>query len=378
MEVLRGVRPVVRPERMMRRVWRSGALVALAACTACATGARRTASGGATPAAAPARAWPVVTREDIDLWLHGYAMLTRDAAQVPVFRRGYRDSMTVVRQRANVLTSLDANHEQLSALMAQNPEISSGQFVPLYFDSWDQVVQATTAFLGANGDPRSAEPSLRGQVALLASIFPTVQDRNWLRLFMQSLGDESEHFYHQYWIAQQRARGPVAGSVDSLWQSLRPRFQRFLTNTHQLDGQIVLSLVLGGEGRTLNAAPDHNVMVVTLPASPATVAEPIYVVAHELVQTIAAAAINDNASPAEQRNGVAAGYAPTAAVRGGEMLIERVAPELSDGFMRFYLSQAGVTPPSTGVQAAFTSTFPLPTAIVADLARQINQALGGS
>ncbi|OYV66716.1 MAG: hypothetical protein B7Z72_10845 [Gemmatimonadetes bacterium 21-71-4] len=165
-----------------------------------------------------------------------------------------------------------------------------------------------------------------------------MQDRNWLRLFMQSLGDESEHFYHQYWIAQQRARGSVAESVDSLWQSLRPRFQRFLTNTHQLDGQIVLSLVLGGEGRTLNAAPDHN----------------------------------------EQRNGVAAGYAPTAAVRGGEMLIERVAPELSDGFMRFYLSQAGVTPPATGVQTVFTSTFPLPTAIVADLARQINQALGGS
>ncbi|OYV74387.1 MAG: hypothetical protein B7Z72_00250 [Gemmatimonadetes bacterium 21-71-4] len=261
---------------------------------------------------------------------------------------------------------------------AQNAEISNGQFLPLYFDSWDQVVQATTAFLDANGDPRSAEPSLRGQVALLASMFPTVQDRNWLRLFVQALGDESEHFYHQYWIAQQRARRPVAEAVDSLWQSLRPRFQRFLTNTHQLDGQIVLSLVLGGEGRTLNAAPDHNVMVVTLPASTAAVAEPIYVVAHELVQTIAATAINDNASPAEQRDGVAAGYAPTAAVRGGEMLIQRVAPELGDGFMRFYLSQAGVTPPASGVQAVFTSTFQLPTAIVADLARQINQALGGS
>ncbi|HVA58208.1 MAG: hypothetical protein WBQ26_13690 [Gemmatimonadaceae bacterium] len=357
----------------MRSGWLGAALVAAVMSSGCATGMR----GTRAPAAAPAPVWPVVTREHVDLWLHGYAMITRDAAQVPVFRRGYRNSLDVLRRKDNVLTGLDANHERLATLMAQNAEITNGQFLPLYFDSWDEMVQTINAFLGADGDARTAPPALRVQVALVASMFPTAQDREWLRLFTQSLGDESEHFFHQYWVSQQEACKPLVVAVDSLWQSLRPRFQSFLTNTHQLDGQLVLSLVIGGEGRTLNASPQHNVMVVALPESRADLDDPIYGFAHEAVQSIANSAIIDNTTAAEQRSGVAAGYAPTAAVRAGAMLMDRAAPEFADGFMRFYLRQAGVTPPPGNVEATFVATFPLPTAIEASMDRQINTALGG-
>jgi hypothetical protein len=42
----------------------------------------------------------VKTREHIDLWLHGYALVQDDTAQVPFFERGYRDRLTVAKKTA--------------------------------------------------------------------------------------------------------------------------------------------------------------------------------------------------------------------------------------------------------------------------------------
>jgi len=359
---------------MMSRAWRATILLAAAGTmAACATG-RGNNRAAVTPSV---DSWPVVTREHVDLWLHGYAMITSDAAQVPVFRRGYRESIEAVRRRDNVLTALDANHAKLAALLAQNPEIGNGQFVPLYFTSWDQLTKAVDGFVHADGAATDVAPADRRSFAILASMYPTVQDREWLRLFTQSLGDESDHFYHQYWTAQQQTHHGIIVAVDSLWRSVRPRFQRFLTNTGQTDGQIVLSLVLGGEGRTMNASPKQNIVVVTMPDSLAGVAQPIYVFAHEVVQLISNQAISANTTAEQQRSGAAAGFSPIAAVRGGELLLERVAPELADGFMRYYLSQAGAAVPAGNPEAAFVGAFPLPTAIIADMDRQIGSKLTG-
>lgn len=375
MEILRRLRA---PDgtRHMKRIARSALAFALtsSALASCAAGRGAAASNAVTPSV---DSWPVVTHEYVDLWLHGYAMLTRDAAQVPVFRRGYRDSLEAVRRRDNVLTGLDANHARLAMLMAQNPEISNGQFVPLYFTSWDQIVQASDAFVHADAPTRDAPPADRRSFGILASMYPTVQDREWLRLFTQSLGDESSHFYHQYWTAQEQARTATVVAVDSLWRALRPRFQRFLTNTGQTDGQIVLSLVLGGEGRTMNASPQQNIVVVTMPDTPADAAEAIYVFAHEVVQVVSNQAVSANTTAAQQRSGEAAGFSPTAAVRGGAALLQRVAPELADGFMRYYLTQAGRAAPAGNPEASFVAAFPLPTAILADIERQIGSRLSG-
>ncbi|MGH7669359.1 MAG: hypothetical protein ACRENQ_07670, partial [Gemmatimonadaceae bacterium] len=273
--------------------------------------------------------------------------------------------------------ALDANHAKLALPMAQNPEISNGQFVPLYFTSWDQIVKAVDGFVHAGGTAGDVAQADLRSFAILSSMYPTVQDREWLRLFTQSLGDESDHFYHQYWTTQQQTHRGIVVAVDSLWGSLRPRFARFLTNTGQTNGQLVLSLVLGGEGRTMNVSPKQNIVVATMPDSLAGVAEPIYVFAHEVVQVISNAAVNANTTAEQQRDGTAADVSPIAAVRGGEMLLERVAPELADGFMRYYLSQAGVAVPAGNPEAAFVGAFPLPTAIISDMDRQIGSKLTG-
>jgi hypothetical protein len=324
--------------------------------------------------------WPVKTRENVDLWLHGFALLEPDSGgpAVPLFQRGYKTDMTVLKNRANVLTQLDVNRDKLRAGLAGG-RLVNAQFLAFYFASVDEMHGAIDRFIQANGSVQAARSQNEAtQFAAIASYFPNGPDRSWLALFASSLWDENAKFYHSYWMQQQRERTAVIDSVQSIWRSLvRPRLQRFLNGTQQRDGDLVLSLPLDGEGRTLNGQGlARNAMGVSFPARPADAAQAMYVAAHELVGTIAATAIADNTTPAEQRNGTADRYASAAAVRGGLMLLEKSVPELADGYARYYITATGRTPNATP-RAQLATLFPLPDAIRDELAKQIEIVQGG-
>src|SRR5712671_7818361 len=123
---------------------------------ACATGGGGTTTGGGagpTPSQTQADVvWPVKTREHVDLWLHGFALLQEDTTFVPFFKRGYSTNMIVLKNRANVVTQLDANRDRLRARLAVNPQLINAQFVPLAFSSWAELNQAVDLFVRANGD----------------------------------------------------------------------------------------------------------------------------------------------------------------------------------------------------------------------------------
>lgn len=334
------------------------------------------AAAGATPQ--PAAVWPIRTREHVDLWLHGFAMLTEDTAQVPIFRRGYRAAVQAA--RGNVTTQLDAERERLRQRLAANPRLAlNAQFLVLAFQSWDELKRAAAVFAQANGDPqRAGDQQTASAIAFLAQLFPTAADREWLRVFVNALDDESTRFFHQYWLNAQRDRSPVLAAADSVWQRVaRPGIQRFLNNTQQRDGELVLSIVLGGEGRTQsNGTRAGNVITVGFPARRADAAEVSYAAAHEAVGTIAGSAVSDNVTPNEQRAGLADRYVSAAQVRGGLLLLQKTVPALADGYARFYLREAGRA--ATGnPTAALVAAFPLPQAIADALARQIDITLGG-
>ena len=104
-------------------------------------------------------AWPVKTREHVDLWLHGFALLSNDSsAQVPLFRRGYRDDLTVLKNKANVLTQLDVNHDKLSRQLTSSRLLINAQFVPFYFSSLDEMRSAIDRFVASNGNPGRPGP----------------------------------------------------------------------------------------------------------------------------------------------------------------------------------------------------------------------------
>jgi hypothetical protein len=360
----------------------AGALLLAAGCATAGVGSS-TSSSGSVPAgsagSAGDRGWRVTTKEHVDLWLHGFALLTSDTGHVPFFARGYKQQITALKRQRNVYTQLDANQQKLSLRFAVNPALTNAQFLAMYYPSMQEIVNATDYLIRSNGDPRaSSDPDVQQEIAMLASLFPSPADRDWLRLFVQSLQDESTRFYHDYWTHEQQARGAAFAQVNQLWVGqYYQKLARFLNNTQQGSGELLLSLPLGGEGRTINDGKQANAIAVDFPTTVDAAPEAIFTFAHEIVGKLADEAIRDNTTPAEQRTGATGGYQGNGAVRGGALLLQRVAPDLVPGYMRFYLRTAGAAAPTGDPTAAFSSAFPLPQAILAAVGRQIESVLGG-
>ena len=374
-------------KQVIRSIAMLGAAALVAACASVGGGAGGSATSdgsGTIPSTGDQNAsgqnaiWPIKTREHVDLWLHGYALLQEDTTFVPFFRRGYSTDMTVLKNRANAVSQLDANRDKLRARLAINPQLINAQFVPLSFPNWNEMARTIDVFIRANGDPRAASSMEQAQaIAFLAAYFQTGADRDWLRLFVQSLSDESAKFYHSYWLQQQRERSNVLEVVDTLWQrTYRPRMQRFLANTQQVSGDVLLSLPLDGEGRSLTNGKQSNTITVTFPDRPNDAIDAIYVITHEVVSNLAATAVTDNITPEQRRSGLGERYQSSAAVRGGALLLQRVAPEILDGYMRYYLRSVN-RPAGSNVQSTFLSTFALPETIRDALNRQLDVVLGG-
>src|SRR5690606_14839170 len=106
------------------------------------------------PGAPAAARWPVKAQPHVDLWLHGFGLITTDTLPVPLFRRGYRDSLVVIRNGRNVYTALDANRADLAQRLAAAPALQNAQFVVFSFPTWEALANAIDVFLRAEGDPR--------------------------------------------------------------------------------------------------------------------------------------------------------------------------------------------------------------------------------
>ena len=334
------------------------------------------ASGVAT---SPSAQWPVKTREHLDLWLHGFAMLQQDTTRIPYFRRGYRDAMVVEKNRRGVTTLLDQNRDKLASRFIANRNLVGAQFLALYFGTWEDLQRGIALFLQAGGDPgRARDPQQQAVIAFFAGSFNTPADRDWLDLFSKSLADERDKFYRDYWSVQQRQRGPVLAAVDSIWQKVdRPKLQTYLGRTQQQTGDFVLSLPLDGEGRTITGGKRDNIVAVAFPDTPAQAVDAVYIFTHEVLGALAATAISDNITPAERREGLGDKMSSAAAVRGGAMLLQRVAPELADGYARYYLRAAGAPSSSSDAQAALAAAFPVDARVRDAISRQLDAVLAG-
>ncbi|MEP7381597.1 MAG: hypothetical protein ABI910_07915 [Gemmatimonadota bacterium] len=321
--------------------------------------------------------WRIDTREHVDLWLHGFAMLQDDPSLVPYFRPGYRAAMQGVRGTVN--TQLDVNRAELQRRFGTNANLTSAQFLVLYFANWDEMRRGVERFLSDNGDVQAArsQEELR-MYATIRTYFPTSDDRDWLRLFMRSLDDERSRFYRSYWIQQEQLRSGQRAAILSYWSgTYGTALGRFMRNNAQRQGTILLSLPLGGEGRSLAVGPRDNFITVNFPDPGDDPRQALYVIAHEVVGSVATAAVRDNASAADERSGEAGKWATLAAVRGGALLLERVAPDLLSGYQRYYLSLARVNGLAGDVSTQFAATFPLPSQIINAIQRQIDVVLGG-
>ncbi|HEY9428151.1 MAG TPA: hypothetical protein VIR34_13425 [Gemmatimonadaceae bacterium] len=365
--------------RAPRTICAAALTIVLAACASGGGQRGQAAQRGEAQPQRPEANWPIKTRYQLDLWLHGYAMVQQDTTLVPYFERGYRDRIMAAKNRANVYTELDRYASQLRTQMASSQTIVGGQFLALYFDSWDDMRAAIDTFLVAKGEVGSTQnPVSQRIIAVVGASFPTAADRQWLQTFVTALQDESQRFYQSYWNQQQRERSGVTVALDSLWSKVYlPKFRGYLNNTRQNEGEMFISLPLDGEGRTIAGGPHSNSVAVTFPEKSSDALDAIYVFTHEMVGALAGQVIADNTTPEEKRNGVAAGYASPAAVHGGAIVLKRIAPELVTGYERYYLRSANVSFTPGSEEATLARVFPLPQNILYGMTRQLEIVFGG-
>jgi hypothetical protein len=321
--------------------------------------------------------WPVRTREYVDLWLHGFAMITADSSAVPLFRRGYQGTLTMARTRASAVTDLDVNHDALAKLLRENPTLINAQFLAFEFTSWDDLVAAVDAFVKANGDQKRAKS--RDEAAMfaeLARLFPTPAGREFARMFTNSLQNEKDVFFHAWWVNEMRRRAATLAAVDSVWQiEMLPRLQGFLNNDGMPQGDLILSLAIEGEGRTVANPRDRAQVAVGFPDSPNDAMDAMYAFAHEIAGPLVGPAVDDNTTPAEKRSGLATTIGNSALVQGGELVFAHLSPALGAGYARFYLGLAGVTYTGDPV-AALAKAFPIPIPMLNSIARQVAISFG--
>lgn len=336
---------------------------------------------GQAVVAPPARGWVVKTRPHIDVWLHGFALLSPpDSALVPLFSPAYRDAVVVAKNARNLLTALDANADSLRSRYARSPQLLQAQFLAFRFADLAELAGAMELFIRADGEPRRAgSREMAEVVGELGAVFPSARERDWARLFVEGLRDEDARFYGAWWKEQQTARRPVLLAVDSLWTTTwQPAMLRYLARSQQRSGDIVLTLSLAGEGRA-GAARTGSIIAVPFPERIEDATQVLYVVAHEAVGSLAGGAIVDNTTPAEQRAGVAARYVASAQVIAGYELLSRVLPAMADGYARYYLEQRRTPSTLSGpaLGRALADAFALPPAIVEALRRQLDITLSG-
>lgn len=336
------------------------------------------APGDAAPASSASSGWGIATREHVDLWLHGFAMLQADSSLVPPFRLAYRQEASQARRAAGTTSLLDGNAVVLARRLQGNPSLASAHFLALYFPSWDDLRRGVQRFLRAGGTVRAAESQEELRMfATIGTYFPAAADRDWLRLFVESLDDERGRFFTTWWRQEQAARAGVRGQVEAMWRTRQAAaFARVMHGTGQRRGTIILSPVLGGEGRSIDVGRNDNFITVTFPAAGGDFAEAFYVIAHEATGAVSNAVVRDNTTPADETSGETGRLSTIAAVVGGALLLERVSPELADGYRRFYLRGARQVP-ANDVTAQFARIFPLPSSIVTALQRQLDLVLNG-
>jgi len=211
-------------------------------------------------------------------------------------------------------------------------------------------------------------------MAALGTVYRTESDRSWLKMFALSLTDEHSKFYERYWREQQHALRPTLAAVDSEFsQRYLKQFRSYLRGVQLPTGEIVLSLPLGGEGRSLLEG-QHSV-AIGFPASADSSLDAVYEFAHEAIGGVAAEAVRERITPAEFRAGAAAQYESPAKVRGGAMLLQRAVPELVAGYERHYLAEARVRMTGTDVDSVFVRTFPLRQSIIDGMDQRLDAVM---
>ena len=330
--------------------------------------------GPAAPTPALANEWRFTADEHIALWYHGLALADAGSSPddaVPIYRAGYAAEAQAARGRLGRGSSpFAAGAATIGGRIESSGAADGLQFLPLYFDSWEQIRQAVDVWQRAAGDPsRAGDPQTQAVIAFLSQRFPNASQRAAVVEFVGALEQERASFFAAWWRDTQPTA--TAAEAQTLWRTMQPQLTAFLRYSDAGGGHVSLTPALRGEGR---AESGRGVAVAAIGGRSGEDARAIVGrVIHELAYSLAAEAVRDAVAPARIREIGEDVLVARAAVRAGAMVLERVAPELLAAYREDYIRAAGGDP----ARVTLVQQFDLPNELVPALENAVQLATAG-
>lgn len=298
--------------------------------------------------------WVVRRDAFAELWYHGLATVgADDYGPLPLYSASYVRTVGDAKRERGLTTRLDSSARTLRAVFAGDSSFDALHFVPLYFVGVEP--DAALAALREALAPRRAASvvplALAARAAGVARSIPGTRNRQALLTFVDALAVE-----WRIVVRDERAtRRPTTGTLRELqhdWDSrFAPPLSRYLAAGGRSRGTIVIVPALGSEGRIVSVRDGVSVIMVSADPVAGVDAAPLFAAVREL-----AFSLLDEMPPARLTARldrlVAEREREVAAVRGGAMLLEAVAPSLVSSYQRVFVT-AGEG------NAAFERAYPL-------------------
>lgn len=355
-----------------RLLFVAGGWIAAIALTigAAAVGAQESAEAGQT-------SWRVLPLPHVDLWYHGLAVTGFDGAGPdPLYDPSYAPRVRELQEELGVYPSdLDRDAPRFLAAFQSDSAFELLHFVPLYFASAgpDRMLDAL-AQVAETGEASVEDPVAQFGASIVAQLLPEDRQRDVLLEFTRALSEDWAAWFQDGWTRSVLDRRVDLAELQSAWDQrfagpLRPYLER-----HQLDqGALIVSPQVGLEGRLFSGSPTDrtdNLVVVHLPAPSEPMGAALHYAVREMCFPSARAAMEAAGSmPADRM--AASARSTRAAVRCGELLLERLAPAEAAAYRRSFVpATAAATDAAT--REALHRAYPLDAGLEAALVAEID------
>jgi hypothetical protein len=307
------------------------------ACTAALLG---TLAPRAAAAQGEAPRWLVQRDAFAELWYHGLATVGGDDyGPLPLYSASYVRAVRETKRARGITTPLDSAAATLRAAFAADSSFDALHFVPLYFVGVEPgAALAALREALAGGQAASSVPlPLAARAAAVARSIAGMRNRRAALTFVDALAAE--------WLGvvrDERAMWqPSARTVLDLQHDWDTSFARplssYLTAGGRSTGTIVVVPALGREGRVVSLRGGISVVMVSADAVAGVDDAPLFSAVRELAFSLLdevpagrlTAAVDRLAAERERE---------VAAVRGGAMLLEAVAPPLAPSYRRVFMT----------------------------------------
>ncbi len=319
--------------------------------------------------------WIVGAAPHLDLWFHGLAVVGfAGSGPMPLYDSEYGAVVERLKQEQGVFpTVLDERARSLASDFASHPGFELAHFLPLYFVSADRPRMFDALQKVARDGNANAVTDFRAKfgAGVVAQVLTEADQRQALANYALVLEQEWGAFYEDFWNELASSRQDLYQELQLRWDhELAPRLQAYLHAARLDRGAIVVSPVIGAEGRIFEGDPrqrDDNLIVVGFPLGSddldAVLANIVRELSFPLLRRVPNSTTTAGRDPAE-----AAAESSLAAVRAGALLLQRYAPDQVEAYQRSFVRARELEPESG---AALVSQFERTFAIPGDLSRAL-------